>query len=372
MSHWSSLPRRPIAIYQIGQVSAPGISDLDLVVVFEGEQPIDWSQYQPQRFPSWVQELLTHPPYCCSERVWPDLLAWFPTFNLDHVWGERLPAPKLPEGYVSGCSLGMLVDYLITKVPRDFLWIAWERPLRLRILLAMLHSLKHTVKLAVQAGFPVSERAQQSIAEVDSLRRSWFDSPSGQRLQALSHLCREICDIAGELLSQVDQVITDLVGRNDVSPPGSGLDNSSDLFRFAAPWSYGESLRTAYEHYSRSGRITWTSPLSFLQVLAIYADHCPEFRRYLWAHTDRIQIRWDGGAWKDGLRYHARAMTTYGKSMSRLGVPAQKYIALGYAPQSSFWRSIHHHAVQVLQGETSVRDGMRRLASEVRRRLALR
>ena len=366
--HWSSLPRRPIAIYQIGQVSAPGISDLDLVVVFSGEQPIDWSQYQPQAFPPWAQQLLTHPPYCCTERVWPDLAAWFPTFNLDHLWGEHLPEPKVPEAYVSGCSLGILVDYLITKVPRDFLWIAWERPLRLRILLALLHSLKHTVKLAVQAGFAIPERAQQSIAEVDFLRLSWFDTNSSNRLEALSHLCGEVCEIAGELISQVDEAITDLAGLKHSSPRGSCVGNHSDLFRFTAPWSYEESLRTAFEHYSQSGQFNWSSPLSFLQILAIYADQCPKFAWYLWAHTGYTKLRWDGGVWKDGLRYHARAMTAYGESATRLGVPAQKYVALRYSPQPSFWRSAHRYAVQVLQGKTSILEGMRRIVFEVIKR----
>ena len=60
VKRWTRLPASPIAIYQIGQVKAPGISDLDFVLVFRDSQSIDWSQFQPASFPDWVQELFSH------------------------------------------------------------------------------------------------------------------------------------------------------------------------------------------------------------------------------------------------------------------------------------------------------------------------
>lgn len=369
--HWSSLPQRPIAIYQIGQVNALGISDLDFVVVFPDGKPIDWTQYQPQTFPDWTQQLMTHPPYCCTESAWLDLPAWFPTFNLRHLWGDALPEPKIPDELASGCALGMLVDYLIVKVPRDFIWIAWERPLRVRILLAMLHSLKYILKLAERAGLAIPESAGRTVSEVDALRGSWFALVPPKRLEILAQLCGRVCDIAREVISQVDGAIVQGMGRlNNNSVRESCVGSSPDFFTFKSPWIYTEAMQTAFEYYSHSesGWVTWTSPLSFLQILAIYADECPRFGKYLDAQGCHTKSQWDSGVWNDGLRYHARAMVAYSESAMRLGVPAQKYIALGYSPPPPIWRRpVQCYAVRVLKGEVGLRVVMQRIALEVRR-----
>ncbi|MFC1856765.1 hypothetical protein ACFL9U_01920 [Thermodesulfobacteriota bacterium] len=341
------MPQGPLSIYQTGQVAAPGISDLDFVLVFPDGKPMDWAQYQPQAFPQWVRELMTHPPYCCTESVWTDLSAWYPVFNLQHLWGDVLPEPFCPDKFIAGCALGMLIDYLIIKVPRDFIWIAWERPLRVRVLLAMLHSLKYTLKLAEQAGFDIREGDLQTVSSVDALRESWFGLVKLKRLKTLARLCEQVCDIAGELISRVDETI--LEGMKGCSENRNFTGVESNLFAFVSPWNYVQMMGKAFRHYAKSGKILWESPQSFLQVFAIYADACPKFARYLNSAGCRTHIKWDGGGWNEGLRYHAKAMLAYSESAIRIGVIPQKYVALGYRNPPPFWESARHHAVRFLK-----------------------
>jgi len=364
VTQWSTLSQRPMAIYQIGEISAPGISDLDFVLVFADGKPIDWDQLQPQVLPDWIQELITHPPYCCTREAWPDLLAWFPAFNLRHLWGDTLPMPKIPEEFVSGCTLGMLVDYLIVKVPRDLLWIAWKRPLRVRLLLAMLYSFKHTFKLAEQAGFTIPESALQTISKVDSLRGSWFEADSSERLETLARLCAEICDEVGRLITQVDIRLSqsmDELGNNLQRP--TRRRSHADLFDFATFWTYTGAIKSAFENYSHTGQVAWISPRSFSQVFGVYANEFPQLAKYLRIQGCEPKLQWDIGIWNDGLRFHARAMMAYVKSACRLGVPPQKYIALGYSPPPPFWKFIQYNTVRVLKGEISLRKIARRLLS---------
>jgi hypothetical protein len=370
VSHWSSLPRRPSAIYQIGQVSAPGISDIDFVLVFPYGKPIDWTQYMPQAFPDWVQQLITHPPYFCTEDVWSDLPAWLPTFNLRHLWGDVLPEPQVPRKFLPGCALGILVDYLIVKVPRDFISIACERPIRVRILLAMLHSLKYTVKLAEQAGFTLTGSARQVISEVDALRASWFDLEPSKRLGMLVEVSSKVCNVVGVLISQVDRRLLQTMGElDDHHEVESITQDRSSLFRFVAPWSFIKAMEMAFEYSCLyPSRIMWISPLSFSQVMAIYANEHPSFGRYLHANGYHSKLRWDGGIWNDGLRYHARAMMAYSQRIATLGVPAQKYIALGYSLPSLSWRSAQRYAMRILKREVSLRDAMRRIALAISKR----
>lgn len=337
VSRWSSLPNKPLAIYQIGQVAAPGISDLDFIIVFPSGNRIDWREYQPDTFPSWIRQMLTHPPYCCTEETWPELTAWYPTFNMRHLFGKILNEPLVPSELLSGCSMGMLVDYLLVKVPRDFIWLSWERPLRLRILLAMLHSLKYTLKLAETAGIPLNDKTQ-IICEVDDLRVSWFELDSEERLQTLAQLSEKVCSLTGELIQNVNEKIMAGLKGDLVAYPKP--QEKLTLFSFDSSWTYESAISKSFNTYRQSGEIEWTNPESFLQVLGIYSDESPLFKKYFAKHGCNPQLSWDGGPWDKGLRYHARAMIRYSKSTSKLGVPSQKYIALGYYSQPNLLYSI--------------------------------
>jgi hypothetical protein len=337
ISKWSSLKTSPIAIYQIGQVAAPGISDLDFVIVFPSGSCIDWREYQPDVFPLWVRQMLTHPPYCCTEETWPKLPAWFPIFNMRHLYGQVLPDPTVPSEFLPGCSLGMLTDYLIVKVPRDFVWISCERPLRLRVLLALLHSLKYTFNLAESAGVDSPKDKAQIVWEVDALRKNWFELDAKERLQTLAQLCARICYISGELIQNLNDKI--MIGqKGDVGTLYKPLKKSNQ-FLFDTSWTYESAINESIKTYKQTGKNAWINPESFLHVLGIYSNELPHFKKYFANYGYKLRFSWDGGSWNNGLRYHARAMIAYSESAAMLGVPPQKYVALGYFPQPPMWKS---------------------------------
>jgi len=364
VKHWTSLPASPIAIYQIGQVTAPGISDLDFVLVFSDGPSIDWSQFQPNRFPEWVQQLFSHPPYCCTESTWSDLTAWFPIFSLRHIWGAFLTEPKTSDVYISGVALGMLVDYLIVKIPRDILWIAMEQPVRLRILLGILHSLKYIIHLAEQAGIQIPESSGKVIAGVDALRSNWHNLDFATGMEKLAILSKEVCFIAGEQIALLD----DTLSRAIELPDGVNFvcGNPSSLFWFKSPWLFSNALSIAAGQEHEAWKIPWINPYSFAQVLGIYADESPRFGKYLCAQGCKTELWWSGGQWSKGLRYHARAMTSYREKVRKIGVPAQKYIALGYLQESFLYR-LNGYVKRVTNGEVGIRDVLRKTTLELKK-----
>lgn len=369
VKHWTSLPVSPIAIYQIGQVAAPGISDLDFVLVFSDGLSIDWSQFQPHTFPDWVQQLFSHPPYCCTESTWSDLPAWFPIFSLRHLWGTFLTEPKISDEYISGVALGMLVDYLIVKIPRDILWIAMERPIRLRVLLSMLHSLKYIIHLAEQAGIQIPENSGKAIADVDALRSNWLDLDFGIGMEKLAIMCKEVCFIAGEQIILLDDALSKSIGLPDGVNFVCG--NPSSLFWFKSPWLFSNALSIATGNEHKAWKTPWINPYSFSQVLEIYADECPRFGKYLRTQGCKTELWWSGDQWSKGLRYHARAMTFYREKASSIGIPVQKYIALGYLPEPFLYR-LNGYVKRVAKGEVGMLDILGKTTLELKKRFFLR
>ncbi len=342
----------------------PGISDIDFIVVFPDNCHIDWTEFHPNVFPDWVKDLFTHPPYCCSEKTWPYLPAWFPTFNLNYLWGQVLSEPFIPKRFKTGCALGSLVDYLMVKIPRDILWVAWESPVRIRVLLAMLHSLKYTIYLANQADIKTTEEKSEILLKLDAMLSSWFKLEDIQRLESLSHLCYEACCVVGALISEVDTAIVKgmrLSGENFVN--NVYAEPSSDTFSFLSSWTKEKALRFVYDNYANRSKIVWRSPISFLKVLSLYADESPIFGNFLKSQGCDVSLQCNGGRWDNGLRYHARAMTEYGLSIAQLGVPAQKYLALNFEPRLSFMRRAIRCSSRVLSGKISFLDIVQRVFS---------
>jgi len=95
IKYWSGQPQKPVSIYQLGSVDVPGHSDLDFVIVWPDRTPIPHHQFEPDHFPQWVRRFLIHPPYFCTESLWNELHAWYPVFDIAHLWGLKLKKPVL-------------------------------------------------------------------------------------------------------------------------------------------------------------------------------------------------------------------------------------------------------------------------------------
>ena len=365
LTRWTSLSQRPIAIYQLGQVAAPGISDLDFIIIVPIGQHIDWPAFQPQSFPKWVQEMFTHPPYICDTATWADLPAWYPTFNLKYLWGERLNIPTISKELQAGCALGMLVDYLLVKLPSDILRATWNRPCRVKILLCTLHSFKYTLRLAEQAGIAVPADAIQVIAQVDTLRASWFNLSETEQIAKLAFVSVRVCEAIGMLIAETDTSISQRTNfGNNVHSLIELKSANNYRFCFDSNWTLEHSLQIASEQFSSTGHFSWPCPLSFAQVLAIYADECSAFGDYFRALHISTRIQWDGDRWSKGLRFHARAMIAYADSARSLGVPAQPYVALGFSFVPTLFERARRFVLSVASGEIGLREACRMIVKK--------
>jgi hypothetical protein len=331
VAKWTELPVRPTAIYQIGQVGAPGISDLDFIVVYPDDSIVDWPMFEPRAFPETIRQVFTHPPYLCAESAWNSMPGWFPVFDVEHLWGRRLPSPELSPVAESGVALGSLVDYLLVKIPRDLFWLSAQPKLRVRTILCMLHSLKYSFALAKRAGIPTPTSSREFVERVDDARRDWLGWKGSPRDLLLS-LLGEAIQLSAELTGLVHTTLSPRIRQAPLNraatPPTSGL------FPYFDPaWTRTGSVRSAIDSWVRTGAPKWQAPTTLQFVLSSYAAGSQDFGEYLESHGCVTGLDWDSTGWDAGLEYHAEAMVTYALGAHRLGVPAQKYVALGFSPK---------------------------------------
>lgn len=370
ISQWASSPCPPISIYQIGDISVPGISDLDFVLVIPDGRLLDTTRYQPNAFPRWVQQLMIHPPFFSPKSVWPYFTACFPTFKLKYLWGEVLEQPVVPKEMQQGCYFGILIDYLTVKMPCDLLSVSWKHPIRVNILLGVISSIKHTFKIAELAGLNMPTADLHILKKIDEMRTSWFEMGEG-KFEILAKLCADVCEMTGRLILSVDAKLSEAIGKMNCKPLGPEVGLTT-LFRFTDRWNLSSVMRESFECYSESGEIKWVNPSSFLDVLAVYVAESAGFGKYLNAQGLPLKLRWDGGVWNKGLCYHARAITLYGDAISKSGLAPQKYIGLNYSPLHPFWQNrdwklIQRYIRKIIKKEIRPIDVLKRMFFEIRR-----
>jgi hypothetical protein len=167
-----------IAVYQVGGISTPGISDVDLVAVFE-----DGSRCfaNPMRdLPSSWRYLFTHGLYGVLKEHFSGAIHYSFFQGFKHIWGLRLSleVERLNNDDIRKLKTQIALEYLV----RWFISLSVERTygiLRLRgLLLHAKAALFDLEFLNVQQG-----RLRDMILEFIGLRRSWFENkPRDQRL----------------------------------------------------------------------------------------------------------------------------------------------------------------------------------------------
>lgn len=326
---WASLSPQPISIYKIGTVSVPGISDLDFVVVFENGSKDTWTALQQIIYPEWVGNFLTHPPFICDRNSWEYLQTWLPVFDLQLLLGDELQTPVIPKSCVEGWALGTAIDYLMLKVPRDFIISACHRPLLLRNHLCVLYSIKHTFTTLQMAGIELTEEMASSASAIAELRESWFDS-GWDRFNDLKKLFVQVVISGVAAILSVDRILMNSNIKEWLDINGDRLTRASSNgahFNFLSNWSLPSAL-----HNFQSNKFEeeyWVNPSSFAAVLSFYTSQLPGLSSHL-----GLPESWDGCRWAEGLSYRAKGLRIYTESAIELGIPSVRHIAWNLAPLS--------------------------------------
>jgi len=354
VNHWSHLTNKPASIYQIGQIGAPGISDLDFILVFEDASPVDLKHFLPERFPAWIQDLFTHSPFFTTLKSWPNLHGWHPTFNITHLWGRELPLPTILPEHEKGLALGMLIDYLTIKIPADLLTYGLQRPLRLRTLLCLLNSVKYIFYLSEKSGIPACSDAGKFSDDIQNLRSHWHDHDNAENLEILLRLWDQTIHLS---LEQIDLVDNFLIKEfPDLSTTNQGSPDS--MFWFYSPEEDESRLELAIQNQKSHGIIPWPSPPSFLCVFSHYAEVEPILFRYFSKQGLKLSKSFPETAWSAGLRFHAHAMVINRLECKKMNLPSLKYVSLGCLPLSIPTRA-RQYLFRLLRGERSIQDLMR-------------
>ncbi|MBN1363948.1 MAG: glycosyltransferase family 9 protein [Syntrophaceae bacterium] len=323
IDRWTKSDKRPVAIYQLGSIGAAGHSDIDFIVVWPEAQPIKYKDYRQAEYPASIQSYMVHPPYFCTPKLWEKMAGWYPAFSLQHLWGEKLDLPKVPDGASKGIALGHLAASLHTKLPEDLFLFAMQKPIRLRIIINTLHSFKYTCQLAAMAGMTLPPDISELAKKIENLRENWIDNIP-KPFDKLQQLSIEVCCAL--------QIIHDLC-IEAVDKSCSSRENP-DQYPIYSPnlSTYAQHAVSCYFTTGSTPRLLTAGLARFLSLCAVFEPKMLQTFRHL-GRLPGISI--NESIYTEGLRRFAADSVEYADEMIPLGVPATKYYSLGYSPKGN-------------------------------------
>lgn len=198
------------SVYRFGGVSAPGISDLDVICAFPEGSRVWMSDVAPGWLGPEHRSLFCHPPLVLSRGQFRDIPLYYPNIALVRVGGPELPIRRLSEAERKLIGLMVGMEFLPLRwSDLCMLWMDERLPVRKSLLLlaSLRHSIDHLAEWGVRR-----EQWAQFVWQVDMMRAAW--SRPGDPL-AIVALLRQSERVARELIVAHDEVLSMVLGSAD-------------------------------------------------------------------------------------------------------------------------------------------------------------
>ena len=168
-----------LAVYQFGNVTVPGISDIDLIVVLKdqfNQSPNKLRLNPGDNLPG--KPVFLHNPIFVPETVWPKLNWLHAPKNIIQIYGNNLRAPQtVPKLYSPFTALSTGIEFAVWKL-HQLVEMHLRRFISIRRSLAIIQSITYLGELLCQFGCEsYADEFHQHTHLSKQIRGNWFDHP---------------------------------------------------------------------------------------------------------------------------------------------------------------------------------------------------
>lgn len=165
-----------VAVYNWGSPSVPGISDLDILMVFDSDAGSLPAHKRSFYFlDAKTKYLLSHPFVFIDKESLHNLRYVHPNASFELLHGKHIPVKKLSKKDAYYSQIALLNDICIRHYPRDFIRQSIHKKINVRDTLLRLNSLKYTA-IMLENFAKTKIKWSSKLKLIDNLRKSWFGS----------------------------------------------------------------------------------------------------------------------------------------------------------------------------------------------------
>lgn len=197
------------AIYQIGSITAPGISDIDLLVVLNDKLTFSSPKEYLPHDSSKGCYLFIHPPILVPISLIKNICMIYPIFDIKKIYGENFEISAPQRDKLSPTISAILNDFIILFYPVEFISVLVSGKGDVRHLLLRLNGVKHSISLykTLRVG-EIPPEWDSFIEETTELRQNWFTLKEKSRNKLLLNLLQEAVYLSVDLVDKFSNYIS--------------------------------------------------------------------------------------------------------------------------------------------------------------------
>lgn len=186
-----------IALYEFGHVNNPGISDLDVAVVYK-DSPADQmlgERIGQIQFSQATQDVIDGSTLMAfPERTFPSITLW-DDLALTRLLGKEFVFEKFSPEREKMLDICRILDWLPERVLRLFRTLQKET-IEVKQILGLLHSLRYTLRKVGGFCVPLKAEIEEFDKKITGLRAGWFAFDENQQRAQLAQAVRQAVSVA--------------------------------------------------------------------------------------------------------------------------------------------------------------------------------
>ncbi|HII65471.1 TPA: hypothetical protein HA295_01700 [Candidatus Woesearchaeota archaeon] len=273
------------AVYDWGNPSQPGISDLDLVFVMGDDErrPLPLFRRSFMLLDGKTRYIARHPFLFITESGFGEVAYVYPSGKLRLVHGKRITGKALTKEEEGIALRAVLCDIVIRHYPRDFLGQQLSGRINVRDSMLRLNSLTYTFEAIAKITKKRDREWEQFAKSVRELRGRWF---AEKDFSTLASLCGESIPLMMDIIEQARELM-EIEGRVMKGLPGNiaytGIKNRA---LFVRDWEKGYALERMTRLLKEEGRHTSVLPMELAPQLLFYAQQQGRISRHIKSHLN--------------------------------------------------------------------------------------
>lgn len=195
-----------VAVYQIGGMSCPGISDIDLIIFVRPDAKINTKRYQIKTLQSQLQYLYYHDPFIVPENLAKHIHQLIPVFSLKRLYGKKLSFGKDSEAN----RLVTLIDLINLLYPKEFLMPYLKKKIDVRSMLCRLSAFRYIICLAqnvMHCKTNKNDEWAKFTEKIALLRSRWFKLNKPAAHKELISLLQAAIRISFQIIEETSDLI---------------------------------------------------------------------------------------------------------------------------------------------------------------------
>ncbi len=279
-----SLHRDVLSIYLFGQVSVPGISDLDFIVIMKDSLTEALShKYSVKRFSKDLRYIYNETqPFLVTKNIYKEFWKIFPMHHLNRIYGQEINQTIPDELEARPYNLLILIEVCHHFYPVLFLKQLYSERINVRYTLLILNALKFPLQLFMETCGVTVDSWIAFMKDVVKLRESWFQKEDQGRYHQMNSTLHAASTVSIDLMDKLNKYIE----QEFWSYNPDANTNTTEGFRlwdkfFIPEFDSSQVLENILDEYKQTGKWRAYLPLTFYYPLFIYSFEAGPVSRHI-------------------------------------------------------------------------------------------